>query len=115
MSLPGSQSAAALSARRATTETPVNAQTPRRPGVFVWSRRCGLPTVVSINAWARPRKPSASSRVAAAAAHVRPAWEAPSEDQDFAREEREGRQAGKHAEGHPHRRSQDGLGCGRCP
>ena len=35
------------------------------------------PTVVSIRAWARPRKPSASSSVDAAAAQVRPAWKPP--------------------------------------
>ena len=106
MSLPGSQSAAALSARRARRR---RRSTPKRRGgpASLSGRGDGLPTVVSINAWARPRKPSASSRVAAAAAHVRPAWKP--RRGSGPRSRRAGRAAGRQARrGTPHRRSQDG-------
>src|SRR3954453_14581145 len=74
--LPGSHSAAAVRASRQGIAIAASSVTPRRPGAL---RRCvgGLPAVVSSSAWARPRNPSARSRVAIAALQGRPAAKPP--------------------------------------
>ena len=112
MSLPGSQSAAPLSAR--STHDGDAGQRPDAPE----SRRLRAVAAMrladgrldqSVGETEEAEREQQRRRRGGPGAS---GLEAPGQDQDLAREEREGRQAGEHAEGDAHRRSQHGLGAG---